>query len=412
MTNDPDIPSSSTPEPPVSEAEAARLRLLDEKLLALDARNRELDDRLRQLNERVDVLDPYHGLDWNSGSNPETETLPEPSDSPEAMVADAKPLAAMDPPPSPEPPVVLSEPPPPRNPDPGQEEDSEDDSGGEVKMALWQHLEELRWVIMKVAAGIVVCGIIGLCFSNLLQQLILAPVNSINQPRCELVWNDSWNLHAGGQMEQDVSISIDKVNTGANININNDKPTAAFMATFSIGLISGFFLALPFIVYWIWGFIAPGLKERERKAAVKAAAIGTGLFLVGCCAGYGFLYVSIPVLASFAQPGTVNIWPYPDYLWFAFMLVVAFGLVFEIPVVLVLLVRLGLVSTATLSSGRRYAIVINLIIAAVLTPTPDILNLLCMALPMMLLYEISIWVGRYYERKAARQELTEAEADE
>lgn len=405
MTHEPDIPPSN-PESPVSEAEAVRLRLLDEKLLALDVKNREIDDRLRQLNERLDSLDPYHGLDWNSGSNPEPEPTPEPAGLPEPTETQAVP--AGDPEPEPELPL----PPPPRRPDSGQEEDREDEDGGEVKMALWEHLEELRWVLVKVAAGIIICGIIGLYFSTQLQKLILAPVNSVNQPRCELVWNDSWDLHAGGRMEQRVAVTVNQINTGANININNDKPTSAFMATFAIGLMSGFFLALPFIVYWIWGFIAPGLKERERKAAVKAASIGTLLFLIGCCAGYGFLYISIPVLASFAQPGTVNIWPYPDYLWFAFMLIVAFGLVFEIPVVLVLLVRLGLISTATLAAGRRYAIVINLIVAAVLTPTPDVLNLLCMALPMMLLYEISIWVGRYYERRAARNEPAEAESDE
>jgi sec-independent protein translocase protein TatC len=94
------------------------------------------------------------------------------------------------------------------------------------------------------------------------------------------------------------------------------------------------------------------------------------------------------------------------------MMIAAFGLVFEMPVILVLLLRLGVVSTATLSAGRRYAIVINLVIAAILTPTADIFNMMCMACPMLFLYEASIWIGRYYERQAARREAAEAEADE
>jgi sec-independent protein translocase protein TatC len=175
----------------------------------------------------------------------------------------------------------------------------------------------------------------------------------------------------------------------------------AFFTYMKVAFIAGLILASPFVLYQIWVFVAPGLYRHEKKYVVPFVLAGSFFFALGIFFGY---YVALPVgfkfLLGFA---TDFIKPMPsmkEYLSFSIKFLLAFGLVFEFPVVLVLLARIGVVDAKTLAKQRKYAILLIFIFAAVLTP-PDIISQVLVALPLMGLYELSIFLSKVFGKKAA-----------
>jgi sec-independent protein translocase protein TatC len=229
-------------------------------------------------------------------------------------------------------------------------------------MPFLEHLEELRRRILKAFAAVIVMALVALYFSEHLMRWFLAPLGGIK-------------LHV-------------------------TEVTGSLMAYVKVGLVSGFAAALPIVFYQLWSFVSPGLYQKERKVALTLVTVSTLLFLMGAAFCY---YLVLPWSLKFlvGMSGdllnpiiTVN-----SYLSFASFLMLAFGLGFEMPVVAYFLGRLGIVSSALLAKGRRYAIVAILIVAAVLTPTPDIFTQLLLGVPMYLLYEVSIIVVRLTGRR-------------
>jgi len=175
----------------------------------------------------------------------------------------------------------------------------------------------------------------------------------------------------------------------------------AFFTYMKVAFIAGLILASPFVLYQVWAFVAPGLYRHEKKYVVPFVLAGSFFFALGICFGY---YVAVPVgfkfLLGFA---TDFIKPMPsmkEYLSFSIKFLLAFGLVFEFPVVLVLLARIGVVDARTLARQRKYAILLIFIFAAILTP-PDIISQVILALPMIGLYELSILLSRIFGKKSA-----------
>jgi sec-independent protein translocase protein TatC len=173
----------------------------------------------------------------------------------------------------------------------------------------------------------------------------------------------------------------------------------AFFTYMKVAFIAGLILASPFILYQIWAFVAPGLYRNEKKYVVPFVFAGSFFFATGIFFGY---YVAIPVgfkfLLGFA---TDLIKPMPsmkEYLSFSIKFLLAFGIVFEFPVVLVLLARIGVVDAKTLARHRKYAILLIFIFAAVMTP-PDLISQVLMALPLMGLYELSILLSKIFGKK-------------
>jgi len=173
----------------------------------------------------------------------------------------------------------------------------------------------------------------------------------------------------------------------------------AFFTYMKVAFIAGLILASPFVLYQIWAFVAPGLYRNEKKYVVPFVLAGSFFFALGIFFGY---YVALPVgfrfLLGFA---TDFIKPMPsmkEYLSFSIKFLLAFGLMFEFPVVLVLLARIGVVDSKTLAKQRKYAILLIFIFAAVLTP-PDILSQVLVALPLMGLYELSILLSKIFGKK-------------
>jgi sec-independent protein translocase protein TatC len=171
-------------------------------------------------------------------------------------------------------------------------------------------------------------------------------------------------------------------------------PTTPVVITFKLAFVVGFILALPVIAYQTWAFFSPALYEHEKKYVVPAISVGFALFLVGIAMAYFLvLPLGLRFLIGFQAETLTPIITVDEYLRFATRLILAFGLIFEMPVVLVLLSFMGLVTPAGLRKYQRHALVILAIASALLTPA-DLGTMFMLLVPMVLLYELSIWLVR------------------
>jgi sec-independent protein translocase protein TatC len=234
-------------------------------------------------------------------------------------------------------------------------------------MTFTEHLEELRWCLLKSLVAVVLAS--GLCyfFSDAIFGFIVAPLRQNLQPGQSLI------------------------GTGV---------TEAFFIEIKVALAGGVLFSCPFLFYQVWRFVAPGLSGREKRWVVPFVLFAT-LFFIG---GAYFCYrIVLPVAFQYfiEQYGTMGVTPairIGDYFTFFFRMVLAFGVTFELPVFTFFLVRLGIWNYRSMLGSFRYAILAIFIIAAVLTPTPDIINQCLLALPMLFLYIVSIGVA-YVWRK-------------
>ena len=181
-------------------------------------------------------------------------------------------------------------------------------------------------------------------------------------------------------------------------------PTEAFWTYMKVAMIMGLFIAMPIVLWNVWAFVAPGLHKHERKYAAPFVIVGSLLFLAG---GAFALLVIVPYasnfLVSFGQDqGLQAMISVASYTDFVLKFTLAFGLVFEMPVVITLLSMIGVVTPQFLSKNRKYAILINFIIAAILTPTPDLINQSLMAGPLCILYELGILSARLFGRRTPK----------
>ena len=174
----------------------------------------------------------------------------------------------------------------------------------------------------------------------------------------------------------------------------------AFFTYMKVAFISGLILASPFVLYQIWAFVAPGLYRHEKKYVVPFVLAGSFFFAIGILFAY---YVALPIgfkfLLGFATDFIKPLPSMKEYLSFSIKFLLAFGLVFEFPVVLVLLARIGVVDAKTLARQRKYAILLIFIFAAIITP-PDIISQVIVALPMIGLYELSILLSKLFGKKS------------
>jgi sec-independent protein translocase protein TatC len=175
------------------------------------------------------------------------------------------------------------------------------------------------------------------------------------------------------------------------------------MVYLKVALYGGIFLAVPWVLFQLWLFVAPGLFKREKKVVVPFLAFGTTLFYAGAAFCY-FLVMpaAFPAMAAIASDAALRpMLTMSETLSLVLAMLLGFGVVFELPVVIAFLSMIGLVSAETLAKHRRVAVIVNVLVAAVITPTGDPLNLAMMAVPMVLFYEIGVVAARILGKSSA-----------
>jgi sec-independent protein translocase protein TatC len=330
-------------------------------------------------------------------------------------------------------------------------EAEEEDGGGEVKSFL-EHLEDLRWVLIKSAVAVFVGFFLCLIAGNKLMAVLIWPlerawsqnpghdhyltllVGTNRLVTARLNTNDAGfagletnqqhlvlrltPLPVGTNLVlalQTVTNDVGAILPKAKVNLLNLSPAGGFIVAFQLAMYGGIVLAAPMIIYFAGQFILPALKRKEKKYLYRGLGIGSFLFFGGVLFCY-FILMPLALNASRAYSNWLGIaadqWTAEAFIGFECKFMLGMGLGFELPVVLLILVKLGVLDYARLTAMRKYMIVINLVLGAVLT-TPEVLTQVMMAIPLQVLYEITVWIAWYWERRdRKRQAMSETATPE
>jgi sec-independent protein translocase protein TatC len=318
--------------------------------------------------------------------------------------------------------------------------------GGPVKTFL-EHLEDFRWVLIKSCVALGVAMLLCLTAGNHVVQILKWPlsrakIHYAGMGQIAVVsfgTNHLGNFQLTPEQQKSlnlgtnhfVAVQIQPLLFGTNqvlgwranadekavadaqrlhIDLVNLSPAGGFFVAFQVALYGGAVLASPFIFYFVMSFVFPALKMREQKYVHRGLIFGGGLFLLGVSFCY---FILMPVALAASQMysnwlgfGAVQ-WRAEDYISFICRFLLGMGLGFELPVAVLTLVKIGVLNYSTLAKARRYMIVINLFLGAVLT-TPEILTQLVMFVPLQLLYEITVWIAWYWERRDKKRAAMES----
>ena len=250
-----------------------------------------------------------------------------------------------------------------------------------AEMPFLEHLEELRWRILWSLLAVVVGFGVGLAVVHYLdvERFLLSPI---------------------------------KAQFGEDLRLIYLAPTDAFFVFLKVSLAMGLVLASPIVVYHVWSFLSPALEKHEKRAIVPALYLGVVLFAAGVALAYFVaLPISLGVLSGFMTELMEPSWTGPAYIGFVVMLLLGFGIIFELPVVVMILSALGLVTPTFLREKRRWALVIITVVACALSPG-DVLSVsVLMMAPLALLYEFSILISTvmWRRRKERTEGVSEAE---
>ena len=237
----------------------------------------------------------------------------------------------------------------------------------EDKMPLTAHLEELRKRLVRSLIAVGIAFLACFFFKEELFGIVARPLIGVLPPGSHLIY------------------------TGL---------PEAFFTYIKVSFYAGLFVASPFVLYQIWKFISPGLYPRERKFVAPFVATSTLLFVGGVCFGYFLvLPAAYRFFLEFSTDFLKPMLSMQEYLSLTLKLLLAFGIIFEIPVFLFFMTKIGLVTPRKLARMRRYAIVVCFVVAAIITPTPDAFTQCMMAIPMIILYEAGIVVSRLAMRR-------------
>jgi sec-independent protein translocase protein TatC len=237
-------------------------------------------------------------------------------------------------------------------------------------MTVVEHLEELRLRLIISAIAIAVGSVVGFVFYQRIFSFLQAP------------YRDAVRSLPN-------RISEDLIAT---------TPTEPFLIFLKIGVFTGFLVALPVVLYQVWRFVTPGLTKRERRLGIPFVFASVALFAGGTVFAFAILPRGLSFLFSFGGSNLVPLLTVDRYLSFLIFLILAFGLSFELPLMLIFLAGVRVISSAQMRRWRRYAYLGTAIFAAVATPTQDPYTMLMMWIPLVLLYEGAILVSRLFKR--------------
>ncbi|WP_207422315.1 twin-arginine translocase subunit TatC [Desertivirga brevis] len=267
----------------------------------------------------------------------------------------------------------------------------------EAEMSFFDHLEELRWHLIRSVAAILVFTVVAFCYYDFIfGEIIMGP----KKP-------EFWTYRMMCQLAERFDLGDGFCIKEIPFNIINTELSGQFTLQMNSSLLMGLVFGIPYLLFEVWRFVKPGLTDKESSAASGFVIYASLLFLVGLLFGY---YIIAPLSVSFLANYTVssiiqNQITIDSYLSTVGTLSIGTGITFELPIIIYILSKLGLMTPAFMRASRRYAIVIILVIAAVVTPTPDMLPMITITLPLYLLFEMSIIVSARVERKRQKAEL-------
>lgn len=335
--------------------------------------------------------------------------------------------------------------------DPNEESHLDDieDGGGPVKTFL-EHLEDLRWLLIKSGAALLVCLIVCLYATDKIVTILKWPLkqSALQRPKhgpikvmvrfgtntlstFEITTNRVGPVDLGTNGWAIAHLEPIQVGSNILLTVRTETdppkdailqtatdlvyldPSAPFMSALHLSLYAGVLFASPFIFYFLAQFILPALKVKEKKYVLRACAVGVGLFFTGVAFCYFFVMARALYFAevwSLWMGVKVPEWRAETYFSFVTKFMLGMGLGFELPVVLLALVKIGILDYQRLRAMRRYMIVINLILGALLT-TPEVFTQVVMAIALQILYEISVGIARYWEWRDRKREAAESAAD-
>ena len=265
----------------------------------------------------------------------------------------------------------------------------------EKEMSFLDHVEELRWHLVRSSAAIFLFGIIAFLMKDFFFNKIIFAPKDPNFITYRVFCNVSRLFGTEGLCIDDIPFTFQSLEMGEQFNVH-----------IWISITIGFILAFPFIIWEFWKFISPGLYEKERKGALAFILVSSFLFFVGVLFGY---YVITPLSVNFLGSYSVsdlvarNI-TISSYISLLKSSVLASGLIFELPIVMYFLTKMGIVTPDFLIKTRKYALVIVLIIAAVITP-PDVVSQIIVTIPILVLYEVSILISKVVLKNERKKEL-------
>lgn len=233
------------------------------------------------------------------------------------------------------------------------------DLSSEQKQTIIEHLEELRKSLLISIAAVVVAAVFSFYYNEKILSIVISPLTALNE-----------NL----------------VVTGV---------TEAFFVKLKLAFLAGFVMAFPIVVWAVWRFIKPALYPHERKYIYVLFPVSIFLFAGGVLFSYfGILHLVLKFFIYIAGENLETMFKVDQYVSFVMAFTLPFGIVFELPVIVFFLTKIGVIQSDTLSRNRKYALLVIVVLAAALTPGPDPISQMMMAIPVYLLYEVSIWVSK------------------
>ena len=243
------------------------------------------------------------------------------------------------------------------------------DEGTKV-LTFWDHLDVLRSSLIRMAVAVMVLGVAAFCLKDLLFSVVLAPRSS-DFVTYQLLGVDAFH-----------------------INLMNTGLTEQFMIHMRTAIYAGLLLASPYILYELFRFVSPGLYQNERRYAVWIVGAAYVMFLMGTLVNYFIVFpLTVRFLGTYqVSPDVANMLTLQSYIDTLLGMSLVMGVVFELPVVCGLMGRMGLINSQMMAQFRRHAVVAILVVSAIITPTTDVFTLFVVALPIYLLYELSIQI--------------------
>lgn len=263
------------------------------------------------------------------------------------------------------------------------------------EMSFLDHLEDLRWHLIRITLSIVIAGTVAFIFSRWIFDVIIFGPKSMDFPTYKYLCKLSTFLNVDSTFCADAfPFTIQSRTMGGQ-----------FSADIWTSIFAGFIIAFPYIIYQLWSFISPGLLENERKSSRGFIIVSSLLFFLGVLFGY---YVITPLSINFLGTYSVsseitNQFDISSYISLVRSSSIAAGLVFELPIIIYFLTKIGIVTPQVLKKYRKYALVIILIISAVITP-PDVASQVIVAIPILILYQVSIYISAIVVRNQKRAE--------